>query len=37
MVTLAQAKVGREDKVYAQIIDSLRRESPLLDLMQFDD
>lgn len=37
MVTLAQAKVGREDKIYAQVIDSLRRESPLLDKMQFDD
>ncbi|MBQ8982705.1 MAG: phage capsid protein [Lachnospiraceae bacterium] len=37
MVTLAQAKVGREDKVYGQVIDTFRRESPLLDQMEFDD
>lgn len=37
MVTLEQAKVGREDKMYDQVIDSLRRQSPLLDKMVFDD
>lgn len=37
MVTLAEAKVGREDKVYGQVIDTFRRESPLLDALQFDD
>lgn len=37
MVTLAEARVGREDKVYQQVIDIFRRESPLLDALQFDD
>lgn len=37
MVTLEQAKVGREDKMYGQVIDSLRRQSPLMDKMVFDD
>lgn len=37
MVTLAQAKVGREDKMYGQVIDTLRRQSPLMDKMEFDD
>lgn len=37
MVTLEQAKVGREDKMYGQVIDSLRRQSPLIDKMVFDD
>ncbi|MBP3507761.1 MAG: hypothetical protein J6K43_15340 [Lachnospiraceae bacterium] len=37
MVTLEQAKIGREDKMYGQVIDSLRRQSPLMDKMVFDD
>lgn len=37
MVTLAEAKIGREDKVYGQVIDCLRRESPLMDKLQWDD
>lgn len=37
MVTLEQAAVGREDKMYRQVIDSLRRQSPLMDQMVFDD
>lgn len=37
MVTLEQAAVGREDKMYGQVIDNLRRQSPLMDQMVFDD
>lgn len=37
MVTLEQAKVGREDKMYDQVIDSFRRQSLLMDKMVFDD
>ena len=37
MITLAEARVGREDKVDQQVIDSFRRNSLLLDLLVFDD
>lgn len=37
MITLAEARVGREDKVDQQVIDSFRRNSLLLDKMVFDD
>lgn len=37
MITLAEARVGREDKVDQQVIDSFRRNSLLLDKMIFDD
>ncbi len=37
MITLAEARVGREDKVDQQVIDSFRRNSLLLDRLVFDD
>ncbi|MCI9463377.1 MAG: phage capsid protein [Lachnospiraceae bacterium] len=37
MITLEQAKVGREDKVDQQVIDCFRRSSLLLDKLVFDD
>ena len=37
MITLAEARVGREDHVDRQVIDSFRRNSLLLDNLVFDD
>lgn len=36
MITLAEAKVGMADKVDQQVIDTFRRSSLLLDMLQFD-
>ena len=35
-LTLAEAKVGMADHIDQQIVDTLRRESRLLDLITFD-
>lgn len=37
MITLAEARVGREDHVDRQVIDTFRRNSLLLDKLVFDD
>ena len=37
MITLEQARVGRQSKVDQQVIDSFRRNSLLLDKLVFDD
>lgn len=37
MVTLNDLKVGKSDKVCQQVIDTFRRESQLMDAMEFDD
>lgn len=37
MITLADAKKGMTEKVDQQVVDTFRRESPLLDALVFDD
>ena len=37
MITLAEAKVGMADKVDQQVVDEFRRNSMLLDAMEWDD